>query len=116
MAPSRWVVLRHVHHEVGTALEIVSHTERDRDEAQVAGRETCGAEDPEALVLDGVSQGVDGVVVADDGVGLDRVLLRQRGGGADDRVDGQRRQVHDLDPQVVDPGPQLRVGHRDCSW
>ncbi len=62
-----------VDHQVGAALQLVGDTKGGGDEPYVSGIETSIAEECEALVLDGVAQGVDGVVVVDD-------LLRARRG------------------------------------
>ena len=54
-----------VDHEVGAALQLVSHLERAGTEPDVSGLEAAIAEESEALVLDAVANRVDVVVVVD---------------------------------------------------
>ena len=86
-----------VDHEVGAPLELVDHAQGHEHEAEVGVGELAVPEDPQALVLDGVAQRVDGVVVADDGVGLHGVVPGDRRGRPDHGVDRERGEVHDLD-------------------
>ena len=74
-----------------------------------AGHRPGEADDPQALVLDRVAQRVDGVVVGDDPVGVVEVAVEEGLGARPDRVEGQRRQAHDVEAHVVDARADLRV-------
>ena len=66
-------------------------------------------EDAQALVLDRVAEGVDGVVVGDDPVGVVEVAVEERLGARRDRVEGQRSEAHDVERARRRP----RDGHAD---
>src|SRR5262245_37611883 len=108
-----------VHHEVGTALQLVGDTERGSDEPEIHAFELTATEQREAFVLDRVPEAVDGVVVVDHTLGRDEVTVYESFGARRDRIRGERRQPHDAKRQVTKPRrplPCLHNPHHRRVW
>ena len=91
-----------VHHQIGTALQLVGDTQRGRHEPHISCVELAIAEEREALVLDGVPHRVDGVVVVDDPLCLREVGGEQGIGSGGNRVGRERCQPNDSERQLAE--------------
>jgi hypothetical protein len=95
--------LRDVHHEVGTALELVRHAHHGDEESQVGGERLLAREQQERAVLDGVRQFVDDVVGLDDLFRGIQVAVEQRLRTTGDRLRGESGEADDVGAQLVEP-------------
>ena len=94
--------LGHVHHEVGTALELVTDAHHRHEEPQVGRDRLLAREQQEHAVFDRVGQVVDGIVVLDDGVGGREVAVEQRLRAAGDLLGGEGGEADHVDAELVE--------------